>query len=642
MLKTKSGEPGRILCWAAALIYLLLAAAVLALFHSYTVTDQEQLYLTPIFTDSKGWDIYRPDGTGGRAALTPKEAAGTVGTVCLSRVLEPAYEQAGYTTLETDGPVSVFLDGELLYTTAPGSGGSEADADLPAGYEVPAAGETPRLTLPPGYGGRTLTLVFARDEETSGTPMVILSSRAAEDALTASQANRLGMPAAAYMTAAFLLLGLLLYGGVRGRWDWPALLLALAAALQAFYQLREYSFRIVYHSALDIRAAALIPPLFVALPLGYLLCRMGRRHRLLRTVCVLLPAAAALLPSLCYLFDRYLPARVNALCGWALHLSLAVTLVCAAWEARGGNRLFRLFWTGLGMTLAALGAACLLSGSVRAYIAVLLRQTAYDSGRLLYWCGAVLFVLCAAMSVSEAIRRTAEGWAEAELLSARVSALQNRLETARAADEAIRIERHDLRHKLQTLAALVEKDEKAEALAYIGASQARLDETKPARLCPDLVLDAVLSSYFDQARRRGIRVDANLAFPDKLPADAAELSTVFANALENAIHACEKLPAGTPRRIEVAVVPVPHFCVEIANTCGGTVELDGDGFPVSHEPGHGVGTRSMAAFFEKYKAVYQYKLTDDGMFRLRFLIGRPHEKSGRAEPKSGPRPSSKR
>ena len=70
------------------------------------------------------------------------------------------------------------------------------------------------------------------------------------------------------------------------------------------------------------------------------------------------------------------------------------------------------------------------------------------------------------------------------------------------------------------------------------------------------------------------------------------------------------------------------FCADFANTCDRTVVFDSDGLPTSSEPEHGVGTRSMAAFFTKHKAVYQYSVTEDGMFRLRFLINRSHEQDG--------------
>ncbi len=619
MLNTHSRGARRAPVWAPVLLYLALAAAVLALFHSYTVTDAEQVYLTPIFTDDRGWDIYRLDEAGGRLPLTPREAAETAGTVYLSRVLDPAYEAAGYTTLELDGPVSVFLDGELLYTTDPGSGDRAEQVALPGKYEVPAAGEIPRLTLPPGYGGRTLTLAFGRGADSSGTPGVILSSRAAETALTATQANWLGMPAAAYMTAAFLLLGLLLYGGAQGRWDWPMLLLTLAAALQALYQLWAYGTRLPYPSALDIPMAAPIPTLFVALPLCYLLCRMEGGHRRRRAALVLLPAAAALLPPLLYVLGLSVPDPLYTLGSQAIYLSVAAVLVCAVREARSGNRAFREFLAGLGALLGTLAVACLLSRRLAGAVAVLLAGAVHgDYARPLYWCGAVLFPLCAAMSVGEAIRRTAESRVQADILSTQVSALEGRLETARAADEAIRIERHDLRHRLQTVAALVEKGESAEALAYIGASQERLDELQPERWCRNPVLDAILASYFQQARRQGIAVEASLAIPDELPVDPAELSTVFANALENAIHACAAVPAGE-RRIVCKCIHRPQLMLEVANTCAGEVPLGADGLPVADRRGHGLGTRSIAAFCEKHGAVCSCRAAD-GWFRLRVVL----------------------
>ncbi len=605
--------------WALALLYLALAAAVLALFHSYTVTDAEQVFLTPIFTDARGWDIYRLDETGGRVALTPKEAAETVGTVCLSRVLDPAYEAAGYTTLETDGPVSVFLDGELLYTTAPGSGEDAEHVALPTGYEVPAAGEIPRFTLPPDYGGKTLTLAFERGAESYGTPGVILSSRAVETAQTSSMANQLGMTAAAYMTAAFLLLGLFLYGGFQSKWDWPMLLLTLAAALQALYQLREYSFRLVSRFTLSIPASALIPTLFAALPLCYLLCRMERGHSRIRAALVLLPAAVALAQPLFYVLGLSLLDPFYGLCAQALYLSVAAALAYAVLEARDGNRAFRVFLVGLGTLLAALAAACLVSRGLAVQVRhVLALALDGSSSLLLYWCGAALFVLCAVMSVGDAVWRMAEGRVKAEMLSTQVSALEGRLEAARAADEAIRIERHDLRHKLQAVAALVEKGEKDEALAYIGTSQARLDELKPVRWCQNPVLDAILAAYFNQAQRQGIQVEAALAIPDELPVDAAELSTVFANALENAIHACAVLPEGE-RKIVCKCIDRPSLMFEVANTCAGEVRLDRNGLPVARRQGHGIGTRSIAAFCEKHGAVCSYE-TKDGWFKMQVVL----------------------
>ena len=47
--------PGGVLLLA----FLVLAALVLALFHSYTQSDLESLYLTPVRGDGRGWEISR-------------------------------------------------------------------------------------------------------------------------------------------------------------------------------------------------------------------------------------------------------------------------------------------------------------------------------------------------------------------------------------------------------------------------------------------------------------------------------------------------------------------------------------------------------------------------------------------------------
>ena len=100
--------------------------------------------------------------------------------------------------------------------------------------------------------------------------------------------------------------------------------------------------------------------------------------------------------------------------------------------------------------------------------------------------------------------------------------------------------------------------------------------------------------------------------------DAAETdkdyATVLANAIENAINAAEKLEPEN-RLIDIKVIIAPKFMVQISNTFQGDVEFDSDGIPVSHEDGHGFGTRSIVAFCDKNKAYYNFK-TKDGRFIL--------------------------
>ena len=53
---------------------------------------------------------------------------------------------------------------------------------------------------------------------------------------------------------------------------------------------------------------------------------------------------------------------------------------------------------------------------------------------------------------------------------------------------------------------------------------------------------------------------------------------------------------------------------QISNRFDGVVEFDKDGLPISRQEGHGFGTRSIAAFCEKYGAFYEFKATRDTFY----------------------------
>lgn len=204
------------------------------------------------------------------------------------------------------------------------------------------------------------------------------------------------------------------------------------------------------------------------------------------------------------------------------------------------------------------------------------------------------------------------------ILEAQAAMMERRAYEVRHAEEQLAIERHDLRHRLQSVAALVRQDDKAAVLEYIGASQEALNKTCRRRFCRNVILDAILSSFFDRAQEQEITMESRLVIPDTLPVDATELSTVFANALENAIHACGKLPP-EERRIVCTCIAEPRFMFEISNPYSGTVKFGPGGLPVSERSGHGIGVRSILAFAEKHNAVCRF-YTENGWFKMQLAL----------------------
>ena len=198
---------------------------------------------------------------------------------------------------------------------------------------------------------------------------------------------------------------------------------------------------------------------------------------------------------------------------------------------------------------------------------------------------------CVLILLFTSVKREAEARYQIQLTALSLSALQSRIDTIQTMEEAVRIERHDLRHRFRAIAELVAQGKNQEALDFLGAAQ---------------------------AQRKDIRVDAHIALADQLPVEEAELAIVFSNALENAIHACMRLPE-EQREISCKVISYPNLMFEFSNPYTGAVRFDERGLPVSSRQGHGIGSHSIAAFCEKHGAAYQYT-AENGQFTLRVIL----------------------
>ncbi len=205
-----------------------------------------------------------------------------------------------------------------------------------------------------------------------------------------------------------------------------------------------------------------------------------------------------------------------------------------------------------------------------------------------------------------------------ELIKFQIENLKGKMEHDAMAAEQSRIDRHDTRHRFQTAAYLLENGKVSEALDYITQSLNQVQAESSVTYCKDILLNATLSSYFEQAKRAGIALKTHLSFPDTLPVDSGGLSVVLANALENAIKACCLLPE-EQRAIICKCIYKPRLMLEISNPCKDDIIFSKEGIPLSKEKEHGIGTRSIVAFCKKYGALCSFSL-EDGWFALKIVL----------------------
>lgn len=205
-----------------------------------------------------------------------------------------------------------------------------------------------------------------------------------------------------------------------------------------------------------------------------------------------------------------------------------------------------------------------------------------------------------------------------EILEVQMQGIKKHAEDTKRNAEEVRRIWQDTHRMLSGIAALAREGNAEAILSFVAESSALNPLTAPAHYCSDPILNATLTAYLSRAENSGITIDLHLAIPEILPVDSAELSICFANALENAIKACEELP-GNERKIILRCIHKPAFMFEIENPYKGRITFGRNGLPISTKTGHGLGTRSIMAFCEKHNAFYDFS-AEGGWFRVMITL----------------------
>jgi len=170
--------------------------------------------------------------------------------------------------------------------------------------------------------------------------------------------------------------------------------------------------------------------------------------------------------------------------------------------------------------------------------------------------------------------------------------------------------RHDMRHHLALLQSLASQGQIEEIKKYLRIAQSDLDAITPLRFCENETVNLILSAFAARAKQAEIMLTIEARLPDSLTYSDTELCSLLSNALENAIHACENIAESSERHIKLRVYSKNNkLCIDIRNRYQ-TEPIFHQGLPVSKEPGHGFGVKSMAHIVEKHGGVFQFSVQD--------------------------------
>lgn len=169
--------------------------------------------------------------------------------------------------------------------------------------------------------------------------------------------------------------------------------------------------------------------------------------------------------------------------------------------------------------------------------------------------------------------------------------------------------RHDMRHHIQLVYALIHDDRKEEALRALESFDTQLDKTavRPYSLNP--YINAILSVYLNRAEEEGFSTSTEVNFPEAAPVLEEQLSVVLANLLENSIRVTSREPKDK-RFLRVQLqTKGKQAILSIENYCSRPINFDKDGFPRTTREGHGIGMVSVRKFIEQYNGYKDFTQT---------------------------------
>lgn len=236
---------------------------------------------------------------------------------------------------------------------------------------------------------------------------------------------------------------------------------------------------------------------------------------------------------------------------------------------------------------------------------------------LLFLTVIAIFAVIAKMFWSEYIRQQLKE--EQEEYETRFRAQQNEFTEITYKYDMLREYRHDMHHHLLALNNILRDSDNAYAEEYIETLIGRLEDTEKIVYCKNQMINAVLSSYIDKAKKNGCVLDTRISIPDEFNIKDIDLCIILSNALENAIHACENEDENH-RYIQIEMNFRKSFCLSIINSCTKTVVFNKNGLPAAaSEPEHGIGMKSIANTADKYNGILKCEWTGNE-FKLNLVM----------------------
>ena len=196
---------------------------------------------------------------------------------------------------------------------------------------------------------------------------------------------------------------------------------------------------------------------------------------------------------------------------------------------------------------------------------------------------------------------------------------------------ATRAFRHDIINNLQLMDIMMKDGKNEEAREHLETLLGSIKALSPKNITGDEMLDCIVSMKTARMEELGIKYSSDGVLDGGLNMKPMDICSIFANAFDNAIEACTRLPKSAPKSIDLNIRRTDKFYhlklenTSIKETDTSTLFDEGSHYTSKDDENiHGFGTKNMKHSLEKYGGMLKAD-TEKGKFILTIVIPRTTE-----------------
>ncbi len=191
-----------------------------------------------------------------------------------------------------------------------------------------------------------------------------------------------------------------------------------------------------------------------------------------------------------------------------------------------------------------------------------------------------------------------------ELVNQNVTYLQRQLKTARENELWAKTVRHDFRHHNQNIVSMLQKGDVQEALHYLEQYDESLDAAKGGEFCPNITVNAILSSFYAKAQKMGISVLIEADTAENTPISDMDYVAILSNLLENAVNGCTECHSKGEIKVNIRTV-ADKTVIVCSNPCRKDIFIENNMIK-----NRGIGIASMLSAIRKYDGNMKYSMAN--------------------------------